>query len=217
MATVKTVYAFRVKAGRFEDWRALSHEGDKLSERHGGGAYRYFAPAAAGPESAQLYAALDFPDAASWGRYLDDTGRDPESHLFLDRMVGRADSPVEDLSAMVMTEIPLGLEGAPGPILSVYTSTVEPGRLDEAVALGTELAPISTRQGATSARLYVTGPAGSASGQLVYVAEYPSFEAFGRSIDAMHDDADVAAASRRVAAAESPFRITQQALYSELP
>jgi hypothetical protein len=217
MAAVKAAYGFRIKPGRFDDWRALAREGEKLVERHGGRNLRNFAAAAAGPETPVCTSTIDFDDAAAWGAFQDATAPDTEVHSFNERLAGRPDSPAEILTVSLLTEIHLGVAaGTPGPLMEVYVSRVPPGRLDDAVAFAAETAPIALGNGPTAVHLYALGPAGSETGRLVWTAEFPSFTAYGRHL-ALLETPEIRRIMQRMTAPDSPLVPVFHGLYSQIP
>jgi hypothetical protein len=221
MAPVKGVYGFRVKPGRFDEWRSMSREGEKLIARLGGRNLRSMMPAAAGPETPMCYATIDFPSAEAWGTFQDAAGREIEVQVFNERMFGHLDSPSEMLYTGLATEIQLDPDttgSGTGPILEVYVSQPRPGRLDDAIAFGAEIAPLFVKSGATCAHLYTSGPAGTQSGTLAFVAEYRDFASYGRLLDRASalDDAEWQDVAHRALAKDAPFDIVQRALYNEV-
>jgi hypothetical protein len=217
MTAMKMGYGFRIKPGRFEDWRALSQEGAKLVERLGARSLQAYGPVAAGPESAICYATIDFDSGASWGAFQDAAGADAEAQSFNERMSLRPDSPIEILSVIILNEIPLGVGNGPsGPVMESYSSRVPRGRFDDAVAFATESAPLSLRTGATAVHFYVVAPAGSESGSVVWTAEYPSFTAYGRHLDDL-DAPEIREVMQRLDAADSPLEVVQHGVYSLIP
>ena len=217
MAAVMLSYGFRIKPGRFEDWRALAREGDKLAERLGGHQLRHFAAMAAGPETPVWQASIAFDDASAWGAFQDATASDTEAQTFQERIASRPDSPAEILSVGLLTEIPLGVgNGTPGPVVEVHVSRVPPGRLDDAIAFAVETAPMATAAGVTAVHLYTLGPAGSEVGRLVSTHEFPTATAYGRHLDQM-DTPEIRTIMQRLAAPDSPLEIVHHGLYSQIP
>jgi hypothetical protein len=216
MAPVKGVYGFRVKPGRFEDWRALAREGEKLSTRFGGRNLRALMPAAAGPQTPMCFASIDFASGADWGKFQDTTAREVESQVFTERMFGHLDSPADLLYTGIITEIPLSTESTgTGPIMDVWLTQPRPGRYLDAIAFGDEIAPRVLQDGARCVHVYGSGPAGSESGRLTFVGEYADFESYGRSHDASSSP-EWMEIMQRAMAADAPMDLVQHTLFSEV-
>jgi hypothetical protein len=218
MAAVKAVYGFRIKPGRFEDWRAMSREGEKLATRMGAGLLRSMLPMASGPETTVCYSTIDFTDGESWGRFLDKTATEIESQVFVDRMFGHLDSPAELIYTGVVTEVPLGSvpgDMPNGPVIEVFVTQPRPGRTLDAIAFGDDIAPLVLKEGARAVHLYVSGPAGSESGRHTFVIEHGDFASLGRMQDAgtKPEWVDV---MQRATAADAPFDMLQHSVMSEV-
>jgi hypothetical protein len=217
MTAMKLGYGFRIKPGRFEDWRALTQEGAKLVERLGARSLQAYGPVAAGPESAICYATIDFDSGASWGAFQDAVANDAESQAFNERMSVRPDSPIEVVSVILLNEILLGVgNGTPGPVLESFASRVQKGRFDDAVVFATETAPLALRTGATAVHFYAVAPGGSDVGTVVWTTEFPSFTAYGRHLDDLGAP-EIREAMQRLAAPDSPLEVTQHGVYAQLP
>jgi hypothetical protein len=217
-AAVKAVYGFRIKPGRFEDWRSMSREGEKLSTRHGAGQLRAMLPTAAGPESTMGVATIDFTSAEAWGTFLDATANEVESQVFIDRMFGHLDSPAEFLYSGLVTEIPLATvpdDQPNGPVLETYVTRPRPGRIAEAIMFGSEIAPMVLDEGARAVHLYVVGPAGSQTGTHAFVVEHADFASFGRMHDA-GDKPEWIDVLQRATAPDSAFDMLQHLVMSEV-
>jgi len=217
MAAMKMVYGFRIKPARFEDWRALSREGDKVLQRLGGHNLRSFAPTAAGPESTVCYATIDFVDGAHLGMFLDAAARDLEAQTFNERMTGHTDSPIDLLYVSTISEIPLDHPKAQGPVLDVWISKVRPGRFDDSLAFVNETAPLAVENGAVGVHLYSVDAAGSEVGRTAWTAEYESFEALGRSQDMVAAKPEIREIMQRLSAPDAPFEIVQHSIMGEVP
>jgi hypothetical protein len=216
MAPVKGVYGFRVKPGRFEEWRALSREGEKLIARFGGRNLRAMMPVAAGPETAVCYATIDYESAEDWGKFQDKTAGEIEAQVLNDRMFGHLDSPADLLHTGLITEIPLSTESTgTGPVIDVWVTQPRPGRYLDAVAFGNEIAPRIMDEGARSVHLYVSGPAGSQSGTHAFVVEHADFASYGRMQDATTKP-EWAELMLRAMATDAPFDFVQHSLMSEV-
>jgi hypothetical protein len=218
MAAVKGLYGFRVKPGRFEDWRAMAREGEKLATRHGAGEMRTMMSAAAGPETAICYATIDHASGEAWGTFQDKMDREIEAQVFNDRMFGHLDSPAELLYTGILTEIPL--EGVPesqpnGRVLETYVTQPRSGRYLDAIAFGTELAPKVLQEGVRSVHLYVTGPAGSDAGRHAFVVEHEDFASFGRLHDAGAKP-EWMEVLLRAQATDAPFDMLQHTVMTEV-
>jgi len=213
---VQGVYGFRVKPGRFEDWRSMSREGEKLVARHGGGNVRSFMPAAAGPETPLSYSTIDFANGEAWGKFQDASGHEIETQVFMDRMFGHLDSPAELLYSGLITEIPLDVDStATGPVVEMWLTRPKPGRYLDAVAFGHDIAPLVMRDGARSVHLYVTGPAGTDSGSHAFTIEHADFASFGRMHDA-GEKPEWAEVMARAMADDAPFTMMQHTVMSEV-
>jgi hypothetical protein len=217
MPAMKLVYGYRIKPARFEDWRALNREGDKIVQRLGGHNIRALTPMAAGPESSVQYSTIDFVDGEHLGMFLDAAGRDLESQTFLDRLAGHNDSPTEMLYSATITEIDLGAPKAHGTVMDVWVSKLRPGRFDDAMGFVNETVPRVVDSGAVGVHLYTVDAAGTESGRSVWTAEYENFEAYGRSIDRVAGDKDLREMSLRVQSGDTPFEIVQHSLMREIP
>jgi len=217
MAPMKLVYGFRIKPARFEDWRALNREGDKIVQRLGGHNLRSLAPMAAGPESSVQYSTIDFVDGAHLGMFLDAAGRDLESQTFLDRLAGHNDSPTEMLYSATVTEIELDGPKAQGTVMDVWVSRLRAGKFDDAMAFVKQSVPRITETGVVGVHLYTVEAAGSESGRSVWTAEYENFEAYGRSVDRLAEDKELHEMARRVQSGDTPFEVVQHSLMREIP
>jgi hypothetical protein len=217
MAAMKLVYGYRIKPARFEDWRALNREGDKIVQRLGGHNLRAMAPTAAGPESTVNYSTIDFVDGAHLGTFLDAAARDLETQTLLDRLSGHTDSPTEMLYSATITELPLDLPKGQGTVLDVWVTRVRPGRFDDAIALTVEGAPLSLDNGAIGVRLFTVDAAGSEVGRSVWIGEYESFEAYGRCLDAQAASTEARELMERLVSADSPVDVLQHTLLAEVP
>lgn len=215
--TVLGVYGFRIKQGRFDDWLAMSREGEKLVRRLGGGDVRIWAPAAAGSDTPVHYGTVEFADGASWGAFMDANGSDMESLTYMDRTFGHVDSPAEMLATGLVHE--LAFDNAPtgrGPVSENWMSRIKPGRFDDFMALSHETIPVAADLGAVGVRVYHVGAMGPETGAVSFVAEYESFAALGRAGDGMAT-AEVQATMARIMAAESPIEIVSRSVYAEVP
>ena len=216
MPPVKAVYGFRIKPARFEDWRALSREGNKVVHRLGGQDSRSFSPMMAGPESTMCFTAIDFVDGAHMGMFFDAAQRDVEVQTLMDRMAGHVDSPSEMLQSSLIREYPSDLPKEQGPVMDVWVSQVHPGRLPDAIEMLGELGPLVIDNGACGAHLYSVDAAGSASGRLVWTAEYTDFEAYGRAHDQVFESPDMMAMLGRLMGADAPTALEQHSVMSEI-
>jgi hypothetical protein len=219
MAPVKGVYGFRIKPGRFEEWRSMSREGEKLCTRLGSGQVRSMLPAAAGPETTVCYSTIDFTGGEAWGKFQDAVGREVEAQVFTERMFGHLDSPAELIFSGLITEVPLdsvsGTTMQNGPVLETFITRPRPGRYLDSIAFGNDIAPLVMKEGARSVHLYVTGPAGTQSGTHAFTIEHADFASLGRMQDAgtKPEWVDVMA---RALAADAPFDMVQHTVMTEV-
>jgi hypothetical protein len=216
MAAVMAVYGFRIRPGRFDEWRALSREGEKLITRVGGGAMRAFMPALAGAELPFCYATIEFDSGEQWGRFTDAAANELEAQVLNERMFGHDDSPTEMLSTVLATEIPMpGTPRERGPVSEVFVSRARPGRFADTIAFGAEAAGVLVRHGAVGVRQHLVGPAGSESGRLAFTAEFENAAAYGRLLDSI-DEPDMQDLMMRIMAVDCPFEILQHTVYTEI-
>ena len=94
---------------------------------------------------------------------------------------------------------------------------MRPGRFDDAVAFSVESAPLSLDNGAVGVRLFTVDAAGSEVGRSVWIAEYESFEAYGRCLDAQAASAAAREAMARLGSADTPVDVVQHSLMTEIP
>jgi hypothetical protein len=214
---MKLVYGYRIKPARFEDWRALSREGDKIVQRLGGHNLRAMAPTAAGPASTVNFSTIDFVDGAHLGMFLDAANRDLESQTFIDRMAGHNDSPSEMLYTSTITEIEIDAPKAQGTVIDVWVSKLRAGRFEEAMDFVNKSVPRVAQTGVTGVHLYTVDAAGTETGRSVWTAEYENFEAYGRSLDRLAEDKDLSEMALRVQTGDAPVEIVQHTLMCEIP
>jgi hypothetical protein len=200
-----------------EDWRSLGREGAKIANRLGSTRVRSFAPTAAGPETPMCYSSLEFNDAASWGTFLDNANKDLEAQLFVERISGHLDSPAEMVYTALALEVPL--DNAPnntGTVSDVWVSKIRAGRVEDAIAFSKEATPIAAANGAIGIHLYWIGPAGSESGRMAWVSEYPDFAAYGRSLDG-YAKPEVRQTLERAMSPDAPMEVVQHSVSVEIP
>jgi hypothetical protein len=101
-------------------------------------------------------------------------------------------------------------------VIETSISRAQPGRRQDAIALGVEGAKLLERHGA-SVRMFSGQPAGEASGSFVFTAEYENLEAWGECTDSLAADAEVTALLDRLYGADSPVVVESMSLGTEIP
>ena len=102
------------------------------------------------------------------------------------------------------------------PVFQSWTFRVEPGRMDEALALFEELKWIGEKLGATSIRIMrpVVGlPGGS---RLIVITECESLTAYGKYMDAWRDSKEGWSLVPRIQGKDAPFATLTSVLCEEI-
>jgi hypothetical protein len=102
-------------------------------------------------------------------------------------------------------------------VTSSTQSIVNPGRLQDAVALAGQAAKLLERHGASDVRLLAAIIAGEATGTLDLESEYPDVEGWGASSDSMVGDTELQQLMDVARGPNSPVHIVNQVLTSDIP
>ena len=102
-------------------------------------------------------------------------------------------------------------------VISSVTGTVKPGRFEDFLSQGLEVAKLYERLGANEVRLLNAAVAGEASNSWVFSTEFESGEAYGAFTDELLADPEMQSLLMRIRSADSPVDIQQLSLASEIP
>jgi hypothetical protein len=102
-------------------------------------------------------------------------------------------------------------------VLNSVVGRVKPGRMEDHLAMGVEVAKLFERLGARHPRLAMSVATGEPGGTFTFSTEYDSAEAWGEISDTLNTDAEFQAFLSRVSAADAPSDILQISTASEIP
>jgi hypothetical protein len=206
----------RPRPGRYDDAIGLITEGAKLAERHGCRDVRLTQAAAAGPSTGMLVLTCGFENLTAYGRYLDGTMQDAESHSYSHR-IREAEAPFTYETTALLAEIDLDRTDAAkgrGRVLDVRFGRPMPGRWDDTMAFAREAFAVCETNGAVGCRLFELDHAGDHSGWLCAVVEYESMTSFGAAGDAWMDGGGRELSARL--RTDSPFVAISSGLFTEV-
>jgi hypothetical protein len=216
MPAVVTSFQAQIKPGGLERALDLTRRGAKSLERTGATSVRAFR-GATGENYGNLLLAIEYPSMKAYGVGYDQIMKDDEVVSVLATM-DAADTPYTAQRAIaVSTEIPIGTPAKRGPVLQAILSRPNPGRVEDAIELGSKAGNLLVKSGALSSRLFQTGFAGSLSGMHVLVTEYANMAALGEAYEKLMEAKETEALLKEVNGPKSPGTIISSDIYTELP
>ena len=102
-------------------------------------------------------------------------------------------------------------------VISSVTGTIKPGRFEDFLSQGLEVAKLYERLGASEVRLLNAAVAGEASNTWVFSAEYENAESYGAFTDELLADPEMQSLLMRIRSADSPVDIQQLSTSTEIP
>ena len=213
--TVVSSYVAQVKPGRAEEALALCRQAAKVVERLGGHNVRLLRG-----QSGETYGALvmstEYDSEEAWGAGYDALMSDDELISLMSRAES-ADAPYLTQVVSSATEIPLGKKAAKrGNVMTVTISRPNPGRFEDAIALGTKASRLFAKSGGSS-RLFSMGYAGTQTGTLVMTTEFKNMAALGKAGDDFMTDPKGQDVFALVTGTDSPVTLLSQDVFIEVP
>jgi hypothetical protein len=205
-----------VRDGKVEDAAGVAAEAAKLVGRHGGDA-NFFLSNAAGEQVDTTIFSIEFESPDALGQAFDAMADDAEMQAFQARLNSpTAPTAIESISMGV--EVPLGRTPKPGKggVLSVHTSRVHPGRMEDALAQAVEACEFVEDNGAMNARLLQLSYAGTATGMCAFTWEVENMRAHARVGAAFMSDAGAKLVAS-LNAANAPIAAMMDGLYTRIP
>ena len=101
-------------------------------------------------------------------------------------------------------------------VIQSIIGRIQPGRFDEYLELNRQAIKIHERLG-VSARVFLAGPAGEASGLSSFSTEHANMDDYGRYADEVATDGELQSLVMHLRSEKTPVVIEQQSLASELP
>jgi hypothetical protein len=205
-----------VRDGNFEGAVGVGAEAAKLVARHGG-EVNFFLSAAAGEQVNTTVFSIEFETPEAFGQAFDAMGDDSELQAFQARLNGPT-SPTTIVSTSMGVEVPLGRTptAGKGGVLSVHTSRVVPGRLEDALAVAGEACEFVEANGAVNARLFQLSYAGMATGMFAFIWEVENMRAHARVGAAFMSEAGAKLVAS-LNAADAPTVPVSDGLYTRIP
>lgn len=213
--TVTSSFTAQVKPGRFEDAVNLIRAAAKPIERHGAQNVRLWRGAFSSESYGGLVMSMEYADGEAWGAAYDKTMADDE----LVTLLSRADSDSSPFASQALAtamEIPVEGPKKQGRVIGVIVSRANPGRFQDAIELGSQMATVQGRLGASSVRLFWVGAAGSISGVLILVTETPDMKTLGRINDAFLADPDGQKLLEGAFGANAAVNVISEEIYTEI-
>jgi len=212
--TVISSYVAQVKPGRFQDALELLRRAAKPLESLGAHEVRVLR-SATGETYGGLVMSLEFENNEAYGTWYDRVMADDEIVGLLAR-ADSTDAPYVSQMVSLGQEIPIEGPKEHGPVVQVSISKPLPGRAPEAISLASRGAQLLGRQGARGCRLLWISSGGMQSGAFVFVSEFASTTAMGKTGDALMSDPEGLAFLTEVGSAGSPATMMSQDIYYEL-
>jgi hypothetical protein len=169
-----------VRDGNVEGAVGVGAEAAKLVARHGG-EVNFFLATAAGEQVNTTVFSIEFETPDALGQAFDAMSDDSELQAFQARL-NSPTSPTTILSTSMGVEVPLGRtpKAGKGGVLSVHTSRVHPGRMEDALALASEACEFVEANGAVNARMFQLTYAGMSTGMFAFIWEVENMRAHAR-------------------------------------
>ena len=158
---------------------------------------------------------LEFENNETYGTWYDKIMADDEIVALLAR-ADSADSPYLSQMVSIGQEIPIEGPKEHGPVVQVSISKPLPGRAQEAINLGSRGAEVLGRHGARGCRLLWISSGGLQSGAFVFVTEFESTGAMGKTGDALMSNPEGVAFLTETGGAGSPATMISQDIYYEI-
>ncbi len=204
----------QVKPGRFQDALELLRLAAKPLEARGARNVRLLR-GASGETYGGLVMSMEFENNEAYGTWYDKIMADDEIVGLMAR-ADSADSPYLSQMTSISQEIPIEGPSEHGRVAQVSISRALPGRGQEAINLASRAAQALGRHGARGCRLLWITSGGTQSGLFVFVAEYASTSAMGKSGDALMSDPAGLALLTDLYGAGSPIAVISQDNYDEM-
>jgi hypothetical protein len=212
--TVISSFVAQVKPGRFQDALELLRRAAKPLESLGAHDVRILR-SATGETYGGLVMSLEFENNETYGTWYDKIMADDEILGLLAR-ADSADAPYVSQMVSLGQEIPIEGPKGHGPVVQVSISKPLPGRAQEAISLGSRGAEVLGRHGARGCRLLWISSGGIQSGAFVFVTEFASTSAMGKTGDALMSDPEGLAFLTEVGSASAPATMMSQDIYYEM-
>jgi hypothetical protein len=211
--TVVSSYVAQVKAGRFQDALELLRLAAKPLEARGARNVRLLR-AASGETYGGLVMSMEFENNEAYGTWYDKIMADDEIVGLIAR-ADSADSPYLNQMTSISQEIPIEGPSEHGRVVQVSISRALPGRGQEAVNLASRAAQVLGRHGARGCRLLWITSGGIQAGLFVFVTEYASTAAMGKSGDSLMSSEGLPLLTDLYGAG-SPITVVSQDNYDEI-
>ena len=214
--TVSFTVIGSVRDGDVEGAVGVGAEAAKLIGRHGG-EVNFFLSSAAGEQVNTTVFSIEYDTPDAFGQAFDAMGEDAEIQAFQVRL-NRATSPIATISTSMGVEVPLGRTPKPGKggVLSVHTSRVHPGRMEDALSQAVDACEFVEANGAVNARLLQLTYAGLATGMFAFIWEAENMRAHARVGAAFISEAGAELVAS-LNAANTPIAPVSDALYTRIP
>jgi hypothetical protein len=216
MAVIQSSIA-RVNPGRFDDFLEMSREAIKLHERLGVDA-RLLIATVAGEATGLTVFSTEHANLDEYGEYAESAAADSELQSLVTRSRG-ADSPVSNEQVSLASELPLGRtpRAGRGSVVEIHVTRPTPGRMEEVVALATRVCDFVEANGASNARTFQLGYAGSGTGMLMSSWEYETVRAWTGAADAWNSDPEGQEIAASSLVADPSSTLVFSGVYSEIP
>jgi hypothetical protein len=214
MTTISS-YIAQVKPGRFQDALDLLRRAAKPLESHGAHEVRVLR-SSTGETYGGLVMSMEFDSNESYGTWYDKVMADDEV-VGMMAMADSADSPYINQMVSIGQEIPIEGPKEHGPVTQVSITKPFPGRTLEAINLGSRGAQVLARHGARGCRLLWISSGGLQSGAFVFITEFASTAAMGKTGDALMSDPEGLAFLTEVGSAGSPASMISTDIYYDIP
>jgi hypothetical protein len=182
----------RVKPGRTEDHLALSTEAVKLMSLLGAEHPRLAFSVADGTAPGGFTFSTEHQNAEAWGEFSDRMSADIEFQGFVNRATGD-NAPTTIEMTTVSYEVPLRKNNPQrGNVIEVHVTRPVPGRYEKGLEQAAEVLELVEKRGATNARMFQLGYAGTGSGLTLLSWEFENLRAAGRLADMWTTDKELA-------------------------
>lgn len=217
MATVSLI-TYRVKPGRMDDFMERTREAKRVVEGLATNLHsiRAFHSTVSGPNSGNVHVEFTYGNVADWGETFVREADDPGYNAMVARAMG-PDAAAELVGRGIQTEIGPTAGSTTGSAMQAAIGKPKPGRMDEYLEHIGDINQLLTAHGASRVRHLLMSVAGTFTGNVVVLSEYPDMAALGQAWVDRSNDPAWGELVGTILGADGPMSLVSQSIVNELP